>query len=186
MEADHAFDLALQQDPELYEALFFRARHCFIAGRRAEASDYYRRAMKSRPDDYQCPLLAAPIEDELGRPESAAALRSAGIALAERHLQLNPDDARALYLSAAGWAAQGDHRARPFAERAREMRPDDPVLLYHVGCVLAALNQLEPAIDCLEEAARLGFAQKAWYENDGSLNPLRQYSRFQAVLDSLT
>ncbi|MGP8245207.1 MAG: TPR end-of-group domain-containing protein [Bryobacteraceae bacterium] len=185
-EAGRAFDEAVRLDPELFEAHYFRARHCFVLGRLDEAADAYAKAMESRPDDFQSPLLAAQIEDDLGRHERATALRKRGIGVAERHLQANPDDARALYMAANGLAALGHRtRSRQLAERALAIRPDDPMLLYNVGCIFSLLGQTEPALDLLEEAARKGLTQKGWYEHDSDLNPLRADPRFQVLLQNM-
>jgi len=185
-EADQAFDAAVQLDPDLFEAHYFRARHYFALGRLAEAAEAYAHAMRSRPDDYQSPLLAAQVEDDLNRPERAAALRRTGIAIAERHLQLHPDDARALYMAANGMAALGDRtRARQFAEHALEIRPDDPMLLYNIGCVFSLLGLIDQALDCVERAAGGGLTQKGWYVHDSNLDALRSHPRFQALLRKL-
>jgi adenylate cyclase len=185
-DADRAFDEAVRLDPELFEAHYFRARHCFALGRLAEAVQAYEGAMEARPDDYQSPLLAAQIEDDLGRGDRAAALRKRGIGIAERRLLADPEDARTLYMAANGLAALGEReRARQFAERALAAQSDDPMLLYNVGCVFSILGLTEPALDCLEKAARSGVAPKAWCENDSNLNAVRGELRFQRLLGEL-
>lgn len=76
--------------------------------------------------DDQSPLLVAQIYDDLGRKDEAQSSRERGIELAEEHLQLNPDDARAVYMAANGMAALGQRdRGREWAERAHQMRPTD-------------------------------------------------------------
>lgn len=185
-EADRAFDKAERLDPGLFEAHYFRARHCFALGRLDEAAAAYDRAMEARPDDYQSPLLAAQIEDSLGRSERAAALRRRGVGIAERYLQSNADDARALYMAANGLAMLGEaERSRQLAERALAAGPDDPMLLYNVGCVFALLSLEDAALDCLEKAARSGLTQKGWYEHDSNLDSLRTKPRFRALLQEL-
>jgi len=181
-EAEEAFDAATRLDPRLFEAHYFRARHNFALGRLEEAARCYEAAMDARPDDYQAPLLAAQIYSDLGRPADATAARRRGIEIAERHLRLNPDDARALYLAANGLVALGDRsRGQHWAERARAARPDDPVLLYNIGCIFSMLGRVEEALDCLEKAA-MGFTQKGWYEHDSNLDAVRQHPRFQELL----
>jgi adenylate cyclase len=185
-EADRAFDEAVRLDPELFEAHYFRARHWFVLGRCEAAADAYAKAMEARPDDFQSPLLAAQIEDDLGRHGRATALRKRGIGVAERHFEANPDDARALYMAANGLAALGDRtRSRQLAERALAIRPDDPMLLYNVGCIFSLLGLTEPALDYLEEAARGGLTQKGWYQHDSNLDPLRADPRFQILLQNM-
>ena len=186
-EAERAFEAAIRIAPDLFEAHYFYARHCFALGQLERAVAHYEGATRARPDDYQSPLLVAQSYDVLERHADAAAARALGVSLAERHLLLNPDDARALYMAANGLAALGEgERSRQFLERALAIRPDDPMLLYNAGCIFAMLGVVDPALDCLETAARGGLTQKGWYVNDSNLDPLRPLPRFQQLLLSLT
>jgi len=186
-EAVQSFEAAIHIAPDLFEAHYFYARHCFALGQKEKAIAEYQCAIRSRPEDYQSPLLVAQSYQDLGRPADAAAARKQGVSLAERHLLLNPDDARALYMAANGLAALGEpERSRRFLERALAIHPDDPMLLYNAGCIFAMLLLPEPALDCLEKAVRGGLTQKGWYLNDSNLDPLRSLPRFQSLLDSLT
>ncbi|MBS1859304.1 MAG: tetratricopeptide repeat protein [Acidobacteria bacterium] len=185
-EADRAFEAAIELDPGLFEAHYFRARHCFALGRSEEAVASYEKAMEARPEDFQSRLLVAQSYEDLGKPERAAAVRREGITLAECHLELNPDDARALYMAANGLAALGDSaRARRYAERARAISPEDPMLLYNVGCIFSLLGLPDQAIECLEGAVRGGLSQRGWFEHDSNLDALRALPRFRALLSSL-
>jgi adenylate cyclase len=185
-EATEAFDSAIRLDAGLYEAYYFYARHCFSRGRREDAVRLYEEAMRARPEDFQAPLLVAQIYDDLGRPEEARSARLRGVQRAEEHLKLNPDDARARYMGANGLIELGDReRGARWAERALAMRPDDPVLLYNVGCIYSLLGRADEAIHCLENAVSAGLAEKRWLENDTNLAPLRKDIRFQALLGKL-
>lgn len=185
-EADEAFAAAMRLDPDLFESHYFRARHCFILGRREEAVSAYEAAMRARPDDFQSPLLAAQTYDDLGRPADAAAARRRGIAAAEKHVQLNPDDSRALYMMANGLVALGEReRGRVCADAALAVSGEDPMLLYNLGCIFSMLGALDQALDCLEKAARSGLTQKGWYEHDSNLDPLRVLPRFQRLMAAL-
>ena len=62
---------------------------------------------------------------------------------------------------------------------ARARSPDDPMLLYNVGCVFSILGLTEPALDCLEKAARavsrgrLGAKTTATWMRSGENSGLR-------------
>jgi adenylate cyclase len=186
-EAEVAFETAIRLDPEQFEAHYFYARHCFGHGKQEKAVSLYEAAIRIRPEDYQSSLLVAQSYDDLRRPEDATAARLRGIELAEQHLKLNPDDARALYMAANGMAALGQkERAREWAQRALAVRPDDPMLLYNVGCIFSLLGCIEEAISCLERGAEMGVAEKGWYAHDSNLDPLRGDPRFQALLAKLS
>ncbi len=185
-EAEAAFETALRLDPNHFEALYFHARHSFARGENKEAAVWFESAMRVRPEDYQSPLLLAQVYENLSRPEEAAAARRRGIAAAQQHLALNPDDARALYMAANGMVALGEReRGRQWAERALAMRPDEPMTLYNIGCIYSLLGLTERAITCLDKAVTSGLTQRGWFENDPNLEPLRRDPRFQALLARL-
>lgn len=185
-EADAAFAEAARLDPELFEAHYFRARHWYALGRKREAVGAYEAAMRVRPEDYQAALLVAQSYDDLGKAAEAEAARRKGVAAAERHLQMNPDDTRALYMVANGLIGLGQReRGRQRAEAALAMGGEDPMVLYNVGCVFSMLGDVEKALDCLEKAARGGLTQKGWYEHDSNLDPVRTHARFRALMEGL-
>ena len=185
-EADRAFETAVKLDPGLFEAWYFYARHCFVHGDLERAVRYYEEARRVRPDDYQAPLLMAQIYDDLKRPEEAKTARKRGVALVADRIELHPDDARALYMGANGLVALGEvERGLEWARRARDIAPDEPMLLYNLGCIYSLAGEIEEAIDCLERAVAQGLTQKGWYEHDSNLDALRPHPRFKALLDKL-
>lgn len=185
-EAERAFEEAVRLEPGLFEAHYFYARHAFASGQPQKALALYEKAMEVRPEDYQAPLLAAQIYEDLGRPGEAEAVRRLGVERARLRLEVEPDDARALYMAANGLAALGRRtEARERAQRARSLRPGDGMVLYNVACVLSLLGLHHDALDCLEQAVRTGLKQRGWYEHDSNLGPLRSHQRFQALLREL-
>jgi serine/threonine protein kinase/tetratricopeptide (TPR) repeat protein len=185
-EAQAAFEKAIRFDPGLFEAWYFYARHAFAGGDLAKAAALYERAMQVRPEDFYSPLLVAPVYEKLGRPGDARFSRERGVALVERHIDLHPDDARALYMGAISLISLGDKdKGLEWARRSRKIDPDDPMLLYNLGCFHSLAGELEEAIDCLERAVAGGLLQRGWYENDGDLDPLRGHPRFKALLERL-
>lgn len=185
-QAEGAFERAVQLDPNLFEAWYFHARHAFARGTLERALQYYLEAIRVRPEDYQSPLLMAQIYDDLGRHQEAHRARESGIALAEEHLRVYPDDVRALYCAANGLAALDKPKpARALAARALASRPSDAMVLYNVGCVKALLGDTEEALEVLERAVACGLREKGWFEHDSNLDALRTDPRFQRLLEAL-
>jgi adenylate cyclase len=89
-------------------------------------------------------------------------------------------------MAANGMVALGDRESgREWADRAVQMRPQDSMLLYNVGCIYSMLGDHDAAIECLEHAFDKGLKQKGWYLHDSNLDPLRAHPRFQALLEKL-
>jgi TolB-like protein/Flp pilus assembly protein TadD len=185
-EARQEFEAALRLDPKLYEAHYLYARACFQEGKLEEAVRHYQDASRVRPEDYQALLLmTAPLKG-LGRAAEAEAVCRRGLQVAERHLELNPDDARALYLGGGALAQLGEReRGREWTRRALAIDPEDPGVLYNVACAYVSLDQADDAIACLEKSVRNGFGHREWLQNDSDLDPLRGDARFKALLSKI-
>src|SRR6266852_369238 len=185
-EARKEFETAIRLNPKLFEAYYFFARACFAEGKLQEAAQFFEQASKVNPEDYQAPTLVGGVYTGMGRIAEAEASYRRGLRIIEKHLELHPDDARALYLGASCLCQLGERgRSLDWAKRALEVDPEDPGVLYNVACVYALQGQLEGAVDCLKKAVRNGFAQKAWIEHDADLQSVRGHPRIQALLAKL-
>jgi tetratricopeptide (TPR) repeat protein len=181
--SEAAFEAAIDLNPKLYEAYYFYARNSFVQGDLESAAKLFGHASRVNPDDYQAPLLGAQVYDDLDRPQEAAASRRRGIQAAERRLQQNPEEARALYMGANAFVCLGDpERGLRWAERALELEPDESMLLYNVGCVFSLAGEIDRALDCIEKSVRSGLSYLDWLKQDSNLDPLRDQPRFQALL----
>jgi len=185
-EARREFETAIRLNPKLYEAHYFYARACFQEGKLEEAVRHYQDASRVRPEDYQALILMAAPLNALGRKDEVAATMRSGLAVAQKHLELNPDDARALYLGAGAMAQLGDREhALDWNRRAYAIDSEDPGVLYNVACTYANLGMVDDAIGCLEKSVWNGFGHREWFENDSDLDPLRGDERFQALMKRL-
>ena len=144
------------------------------------------RACEINADDYNAPILLAATYFGLDRKQETEAAYEKALLVIEKHLELNPDDARALYFGASALCHQGKtEKAIKWAEKATIIDPDNPSVLYNVACVYAQLGEIDRGIDCLEQSITTGMGQKEWIENDPDLDPLRESSRFAALVESL-
>jgi serine/threonine protein kinase/tetratricopeptide (TPR) repeat protein len=176
------FETAVRLNPKLYEAHYLYARAHIQEGKLEEAVRQFGEAARVRPEDYQAVLLSASPLRGLGRlEESRSALRQ-GLQIVEKHLELNPDDARALYLGAAALIQLGERaRALEWAGRARSANESDSLVLYNVACVYALGDLKDEAIECLDKAIQNGFGHRQWVEHDSDLESLRGDPRFEAL-----
>ena len=185
-EAEAAFQRAIALNPNLFEAHYFYARDAFTQGKLDLAIREYEEASRVRPEDYQSPLLVAQSYEDLGHPDLAKICRLRGVAIAEAHLRMMPDDARALYMGANGLVALGEvERGLEWAKRAVGMGPDDPMLLYNVACIFSLANRVDEALGYIEAAVANGMRLRGWLEHDSNLDNIRNTPRFQAVMARL-
>lgn len=181
-EAAREFERAISLNPSLFEAWYYSARTALHQNRPRRALELFERAAEVNPDDYQTPLLAAPIYRSLGMEERALEAERRGVMLAERHLEDYPDNARAYFLAASALASLGQtERAVEWTERAISIDPDDPSARYNVACFYAQIGDIEKALDYLEESV----TSRSWLESDPELEPIRSHPRYKAYVESL-
>ncbi len=186
-EAERAFRAALERNPRLFEARYFYARAACARGELEKAARHFELACELRPDDFQATLLLRQVYVSLGREADAMATAKRGLAVVERHLRLNPDDARASYLRASALIALGEReKGIACAERALELGPEDPVTLYGAACSFATAGEPERALACLERAVAAGFSHLEWIRHDSDFDRLREHPRFQALVSKET
>ena len=186
-EARAEFEIAIGLAPTLFEPHYLYARACWAEGAMLEAAQHFEDASRVRPEDFQAPSLLATVYDALDEPGKATATRHQAVAIIRRHLELYPADVRALYLGAIGLRQLGEaEEAREWADKAFQGGQDDPSVYYNVGCFYAVGGDVEKALDCLEQAAELGWAHPNWLEHDPDLRSLQGHPRYQALLGRLT
>jgi len=185
-EAEQAFETAIRLDPKLFEAHYFYGRCCWQQSKLHQASKHFERASEVRPEDFQSICLLGSVFNSLGEREKVMECHHRAIEVIENYLDLNPDDARALYLGAGALIGTGKtEKGLEWASRAVEIDPNDTGILYNVACTYSLAGRIEEAIDFLERAVAAGFAQKEWIVNDGDLAPLREHSRYLTLINSM-
>ncbi len=180
------FEEAMALNPKLFEAVFWFARAKLSQGKYEEAVKLFDRAASLRPEDYETSKFLAQAVKSLGRDEEAEAANRKTIKLIEQHLELNPDDSRALIIGAAANANMQDtERAIQYAARAIAVDPDDPMLLYNVACTFGVLGRTGDALTALEKAVSNGWGDKSWLEHDSDLDSIRAEARYLALIRAM-
>ena len=85
----------------------------------------------------------------------------------EKHLELNPDEARAYSLGASVLIRLGKtKRSKQWTQQAMTLAPNDPLILYNAACNWALLGESDHALDGLERALDAGVAVGDWIRHD--------------------
>jgi adenylate cyclase len=118
--------------------------------------------------------------------DEAERARRQGLALVEARLRQVPEDARARYLGANALVALGEReKGLAWARLARDLDPEDSMLLYNLGCIHALAGEPEEALACLRKAVAAGLTQKGWFLHDGDLDAVRGLPGFAELLGTL-
>ena len=180
--AEESFGRAMQLDPLQFEARYFLGRIRFQQGRHEEAADLFDEAAAAR-EDYQAAFFAAQAREALGDAAGATERYRTALEVAERHMDLNPDDPRAATMRAVSLCRLGKpDEGEVWAEKALEIDPSDAGVRYNVACLFALEGKSERAIDCLEEAIAAGFGLRDWIRQDPDLASLRGEPRFEQLV----
>lgn len=186
-EAEQEFEAALRLSPRLYEAYYLYGVHqVYFKGDLDRAAYLFKQAAEVQPSNYQAPLLQAACYRGAGRKDDARTAYRHGLQLAQRYLELNPDDVRAVYLSANAMVALGEKsRGLEWAALALALAPaPSAMVLYNAAAIYALAGEVERALDFLERAVRAGYMQREPIENDPDFQALRAHPRFDALLQN--
>jgi TolB-like protein/Flp pilus assembly protein TadD len=182
-DAVREFARAIELDPNMPEARYQMGRVCVHRNELAKALEWFEKAAALSPDDFEIPLISAPIYRSFGQTENAHEADVRGLENARRYIEVNPDVSRAYYLGAGAlFNLDQKQQAEEWANRALEIDPTDGSTQYNVACFFAQAGQIDKAIACLE---RGGIHSVAWIQNDPDLDPLREDPRFKAILQRI-
>lgn len=183
-EAAHEFESAIRLNPTLFEAYYFQARGHYARGQLEQAVHWFECAISVRPEDYQAPSLLASALLGLKRVEDAKEAFRAALDRGQKLLEVEPGNTRALYFCALALCQLGERESQAieWAERALGMDPDEPQVLYNVGCTFALLGHTEKSLDCLAATIAHGGWWKTWMSNDPDLATLHENPRFQKLV----
>lgn len=180
-EAKKEFETAMRLDPDQSDAPYFYGRACFQRGDFAQAVKLFERACRNR-ENHEAQYFAAQSYTALGDEASAMAAYRLALRAVEKHVELNPDDARAFTMGAVALCRLGERAAGlQWAEKAQAIDPTDPGIRYNVACLFALEGEATRAIESLDAAVKAGFAHKNWVDKDPDLDSIRDDPRFKAL-----
>jgi adenylate cyclase len=78
-------------------------------------------------------------------------------------------------------------RAKEWVIRARLVDPDNINLHYNLACSMAALKEVDMALDTLDEiAGSLSPGMLSWMESYNDFDPIREEPRFKSIVERVT
>ncbi|MFQ5641602.1 MAG: tetratricopeptide repeat protein, partial [bacterium] len=185
-EAVKEFECAIQLNPKLFRAYFQYARICRTQGKHEQAVKLFEKAAQLRPEDYEAVVFLVSAYNDVNLESEMKKANQRALEIFRKHLELNPDDARALYLGAGALIKAGEPgEALQWVERAVSIDPRETAVLYNAACIYSLLGKFEQALDYFERAIEAGFVARKWIDNDSDLDPIRDHPRFKKNLRKL-
>ena len=185
--AENEFNIALQLDPNLYEAHYYWGRACVIEGKLKEAANHLEAAWKQSPTDPQTPSLLLQIYRSLGQYKDLEHAAKETVKMGIRKLEAEPDDWRSCLSTAFGYLNLGKFQETDkYLQRALVNNPEDATISYNIACLYCGMDDIERALMYLNKFLDLSGGQKPfdnWMKNDSDLDPLRDNPEFQKMLD---
>jgi Tfp pilus assembly protein PilF len=185
-EAEKEFETAIRLNPKLFDAYYQYGRTLRVQGKHKQAARLFEQASQVRPEDYQAPTFLVAAYEDLNLEREAMDANIRAVEVFKKHLELNPDDSRALILGAYAILKSGDKKtAVEWMERSVSLDPEETSILYNAACFYSTLGKVEEALDYFDRAIESGFASREWIDNDSDLDPIRNHPRFQAIMKKL-
>jgi len=182
--ADKAFEKAVELDRNLYEAHYYWGRAHMSRGNSEEAAKHFYNALDVSPNDDQSAMLLTQMLADQGKTKETIQIAQRSVENALRKQKVEPDSVRAYLGAAFGYLRLGNMEgAKQQAEMAKALDPDENSIHYNLACLYALIGDQDSALDRLEHCFRVGEYNKAWIENDSDWDTLREHPRFIALFE---
>ncbi len=184
--AERSMAEALRLDPDAVDVLREAGRLAMHRRQYLQASVYYEKAFALQENDISSGGLLITCYNALG---DTANLRRAAQRLlerAEKAVARDADSGSAMAAICAALFTLGENdRAREWARRAMLIDPDNLGMRYNLACdAVVCVRDFDLALELLEPVMRaMGLGQLTWLKADADLDPLRDDSRFQAMVE---
>jgi len=91
-----------------------------------------------------------------------------------KHLLKHPEDAYRHMAYAISLAIAGRiEEAKTEGEKALDLSPDDPIMMYYGACLYTRFKENEYAIELLEKAIKNGYQNYEWIKRDPDFDAIR-------------
>jgi len=185
-EAEKEFETAIQLNPKLFIAYYDYARAWRTQGKHEQAARLFEKATQVEPENYDAALFLVSAYEDLNLETEMKKANHRALEVVRKHLDMNPDDTRALYLGAGALIkADESEEALQWVEKALTIDPNETAVLYNATCIYSTLGEVEVALDYFEKAIDSGYASQEWIDNDSDLDQIRDHPRFQKILEKL-
>jgi serine/threonine protein kinase/Flp pilus assembly protein TadD len=182
-EALAASQKAIELDPTSFIGHWILGRIYHATDRDEEAVEHLRKVITLNPDFYSAYGDLSLAYERLGNKEKYEETLQAALQVYPRYLSQHPDDARGhMYFAIDLVQAARIEEAKVQAEKALELSPTDPLMLYNAACFYARLGEKESALEALKNAFAVGYEDFEWIKRDPDLDSIRDEPDYIALM----
>jgi tetratricopeptide (TPR) repeat protein len=183
-EAKSAFEEAVRQKPDFYDAYRWLGHIADIEGNHLQAIRFYEICSRIKPFSEEPLVFIYMGYMRMGETAKAKEELRKVIDVAERIIELNPDNTVTLSRMAMPLFEFGQkERALEILRRIIEMDPADGLVLYNCGCAYAMMGKKEEALAAVQRAVEKGYKNTvAWMKIDPDLASIAGEPEFKALL----
>lgn len=170
-EALEASQKAIELDPDDYVAYWILGRIYHSTDRYLEAIDCYKKVIELNPDFYSAYSDIRMSYGRLGEKKKQDEIVKISLDVYPRYLLKHPDDGRARLFFAIDLATVGRlEEGKSEAQKALELNPTDPLMLYNIACYYAQIGDKKLAVESLKSSVAAGYEDYEWIKRDLDLD----------------
>ena len=186
-ESEEAASKARELDSGNYNGLFVLGRVFQATDRDLEAVEMFGKALVANPDFYPAYSFSRNSWRRLGKSREFEEALDAELRMYERYIPQHPEAAHAIIFYATALAQAGRREeALAMGSRARELSPDDPLMLYNIACLFSLVGEKSRAMEALIQSADAGFCYHEWLVRDTDLDAVRDMPEYRDLMERLT
>lgn len=173
-EALEAGRKAIDLDPNNYIAYWILGRIYHTNDQDNLAVEVYKKCIDLNPDFYSAHVDICIAYEKLGDNEKHREAFQKVLKVIPRYLENHPDDGRAhMFLGICLAQAGNNEEAKIEAEKAINLNPDDPLMLYNSACFYARIGETRLALESLRKAITSGYQNYEWIKRDTDIDSIR-------------
>jgi adenylate cyclase len=178
---------ALRLEPRSYVANRIAGLNYMGLRRHDEAVKHFEVAAAAMESDFTALSFVSQCYRALGDPARQQAAARATLGRIEKIIATDPGHSRAIGIGACMLSDLNEgERAKEWVIRARLVDPDNINLHYNLACSMAALKEVDMALDTLSEiAGLLSPGMVSWMESDNDFDPIREEPRFKSIVEQV-
>ncbi|KPJ61156.1 MAG: hypothetical protein AMJ46_02170 [Latescibacteria bacterium DG_63] len=183
-EALEASQKAIELDPTDHVAYWILGRIHHLTDQDREAIELYKKVIELSPDFYSGYADLLISYERLGEKDRCAEMLQASLEVYPRYVMKHPDDGRAHMFFAIHLArAKKIEEAKSAAEKALELNPTDPLMLYNAACFYAQIGEKNLAVESLKSSIAAGHEDYEWFKRDPDLSSIRNEPEYMKLME---